>query len=701
MSRIEGLSTTTTTTKRRRVVTTWRDLPEFCDAAASVSASTFGARRLPELRALYRQTANPSPERNLKLENALVSGGCKTSSRHLRRRATSYASRQRHRPPMARNEELVVENGKSGPTTTPATVTPSSRRKRRKIVTLRQEHESWKHEDAAITNDSSIANKNPIHFWIPCHVWHAKRFAMESLWGWKVPILHCNRGSKAALRLVREGKCLVQDVTWTSQPIYLSFLRSQIGDVQSNLRRIIPDFAIHETEEEEKMKDGTVYHVDAFPLRAVGPVQYAAVKTPLFSDVDGTTGSMLHLYVWTHVSIRAIVQECMKNAIGQLATLNLVPGGVSRIQLRGRNVASDLLRTLSNLPWCTSALHDTFFPDGSISEEVHGIFTPRITYYESKGINPSHPSFGKSIRCVIQCPRDPSLTCNYGCYGMDVFCPPFLARELWQALVTTGGACPIGLVEACHLALEACPPMPVFPRDFPDTGAGVEYWTGSSSEWKLYRSCLEAGSGRISRQSSKCLGSVDWSTLVDKAEQNNAPVQRATAVIRGSFGQPFLQLMQGAVPNLDSSVSPRKRNRRKLTPADRLIILPPPSRNLKASYESTCHSLLQSLSLPAMILCHVVLGKGTLTPGMLVLDGQEKVQLGHITAGSFSHCRGTSHGLAICGAARLLQSMTTAYNGSFVLGRCPDGTRQCRLAVMVRGTQTISNSGSLSFLFSS
>ena len=41
-------------TKRRR--TDWRQEPEFLDATASISVSTFGARRVPELTNLYLHT---------------------------------------------------------------------------------------------------------------------------------------------------------------------------------------------------------------------------------------------------------------------------------------------------------------------------------------------------------------------------------------------------------------------------------------------------------------------------------------------------------------------------------------------------------------------------------------------------------------------------------------------------------------------
>ena len=47
------------------------------------------------------------------------------------------------------------------------------------------------------------------------------------------------------------------------------------------------------------------------------------------------------------------------------------------------------------------------------------------------------------------------------------------------------------------MRMDSEPPLPVFPRDYPDTPSGQSYWDGGSSEWQLVRSCLEQGWGRV------------------------------------------------------------------------------------------------------------------------------------------------------------------------------------------------------------
>ena len=171
----------------------WKNLPAFLDSSASVSATTFGARRLPELKALW----NAQPESSATADQKLQSNGGKTSSRHLRRRTTSHLPRRRHRYPRGKPESGANHSNKR-----------PCRRARRKPALLRQQHETWKME----MHDTISADRV---FWLTTHLWHAKRFHMhDNLFGWKVPLVHANRGARAALRMASEQHTLVQDVTW-------------------------------------------------------------------------------------------------------------------------------------------------------------------------------------------------------------------------------------------------------------------------------------------------------------------------------------------------------------------------------------------------------------------------------------------------------------------------------------------------------
>ena len=50
--------------------------------------------------------------------------------------------------------------------------------------------------------------------WLVSHYWHSKRFHMMRLFGWVIPMIHTNRGTKTALN----ASCTLQDVSYSSQP---------------------------------------------------------------------------------------------------------------------------------------------------------------------------------------------------------------------------------------------------------------------------------------------------------------------------------------------------------------------------------------------------------------------------------------------------------------------------------------------------
>lgn len=744
--------------KKRRFVpggggVDWRDLPEFCDKTAALSAATYGARRLPEIRALYRQstpfgsgTTNINENDGVddigsaratahpKMEEALRSGGCKTSNRHLRRRATSHLSRKRHRFPSGsfdagggalmgdggsgdkRRDRPSAASVEGGPLDSDAS---SRRKRRRKRETICQGHESWKGTPPAASTSSSLigAAAGPDQpevggkaQWIPTHLWHAKRFRVEAVFGWNIPVVHGNRGAKAALRLVLEGKTLVQDVTYACQPIRLDLtVQEQTSGADDHLplvvreiRRVLPGFHFDPREKDSsKVVDGMLHHADSFPLRPIGPVQWIVATDPLSfreaTDEQPLSGNkkVLYLYMLVHASIRGEAIECLQHwsALGQSSVSTAVlahgvPGGMACLRLRGTNA-------VATLDSARAALGFGSLPNSNakVVQSNHG----KMHSFPSK--DAAEPQ-GLGDACgvvhgVIHCPRDPELPCNWGSAGLDVWCHPRLASKLLVALVVHGGACPIGLVEQAHLALEAEPPVPVFPRDYVDTRAGMSYWTADASDWRLYRSCLEAGPGRVSVSDNGPVKFVNWPLMISSSET-------ATAVVRGAFGLPFEQCFPTTDPEPSRQLSSRRRRRPTRSP-DALVHVPPLPRERMAEHQVLCQALLNSLSLPTLILCHVLVsGRGTVSAGDTIFDfnssPRSRRPLGRVTCGSFSPCRGAYHGLAVCGASRILETMLAAR--SFVRtdhALHPRG-RTSKLAVRI-GNVSPKLMGSLSFLF--
>ncbi len=281
-----SLSPSTTTTsltpskgqssdRHKRTTIQWHKisslLPQFLDAESSVTAAKFGARRLPEMKSLWRTFVCNHNHNNASVDSTITSNidksqgncnetfitdvsyyqsrGCKLSNRHLRRRTGSHFRKKRHRFPKGSDHNLADKNVDTTVAITTKTKIMStddedndeiqqnnnkSRKARRKPAILKEQHGQWKkrtmnsisdsnsctsstnntvNEDQQQNNTSSINKK-----WLETHLWHSKRFIMSpplSIYNnWCIPLGHTNRGSKAAIRLAKM-KCTLQDTTWT------------------------------------------------------------------------------------------------------------------------------------------------------------------------------------------------------------------------------------------------------------------------------------------------------------------------------------------------------------------------------------------------------------------------------------------------------------------------------------------------------
>jgi hypothetical protein len=103
--------------KRRRTKDQDYSKHAFLDASATVHAGLFAARRLPEIKSLWRGLVDDAVESgNSGVRKVGQSGGAKISCRHLRRRTGSHRLRRRHRFPRGDHkttEDDGIEKGKS------------------------------------------------------------------------------------------------------------------------------------------------------------------------------------------------------------------------------------------------------------------------------------------------------------------------------------------------------------------------------------------------------------------------------------------------------------------------------------------------------------------------------------------------------------------------------------------------------------
>jgi hypothetical protein len=519
---------------------------------------------------------------------------------------------------------------------------------------------------------------------MPTHFWHAKRFHMGDLWGWKVPMMHNNRGPGAALRLLREGKSLLQDVTWSMQPIWLQTTLSSRQAVQRRIARIIPEFDFGFTEKatEESVAftstgQGTVHGIDQFPMRAVGPVTWMCSRGALF-HAAANEANLVFVYLWIHPSIRTIVLELLEQLFAEKEDQihgphQSVKGGVSCLRLRGKHTVESLQTALlgfgkydlSSLPAAVSDNND---------DELVAL-RDGVTVSHAQNEEPSKP-----LLLVSRCPRDPTIGMNVAVFTLDIFCDPDVASGLFLALVLKGASCPVGVAEETHLHLECHPPVPLFPRDYPDTDEGISYWEGNSPEWKDIREYWESGVGRF-RPREGISEPIDWKEIVP------ATTDDSVVVVRGGFGKPFIDTMSGCgiVPHSSNSSAHRRKRRRVRDPSLH-VTAQCLSKEQAAAHLGVCTALSQSLSLPAVLLCHLrVVGPGSVAAGAgLYALEPLGIHLGFATAGTFSASLGAFQGIGVVGAARLLEVIASAgSSGVAIISNRPDGGKEIQLRIRV------------------
>ena len=306
--------------KRRRQ--SWReDLPNFLDASASVSAAMFAARRLPEIKDLWNQVRDDCLSGATVIDETFRSGGGKTSNRHLRRRTTCYNPRRRHRHP---GGKPALEDGGNRPA-------KKSRKAKRRPRLMRKEHSGWR-------GDRTSPDKV---FWMTTHLWHAKRFHMSTMFGWRVPLIHTNRGARAVHRLVRERKTLIQDTSWRMQPLLVTLTDTDCAE--KSLQRLCPEFRLRKG---RAFREGVAHAIDSFPCDAIGPLKWW-VKS---REEDKSTILFLFVHPATMDQMtEALVQIAETNGSG-LELPKSFDEGLCCFQLRGTFATASLQAIATECP---------------------------------------------------------------------------------------------------------------------------------------------------------------------------------------------------------------------------------------------------------------------------------------------------------------------------------------------------------------
>lgn len=578
----------------------------------------------------------------------------------------------------------------------------------------------------------------------------------QTFFGWNVPLVHTNRGARSALRLAAEHHTLLQDVTWRMQPILIG--SSDIKALIALLYRICPTFLKVESHNAilsgSCFGEGVLHEPDRFPMGAIGPAMWWICRHPLDSLSTAIKSEMWCVHIFVHPAIRTCVHDMLAGLVNEtplLGGLRDMQGGLACFQLRGRDVTNTITRALGPIVSSTDKEHATNCGyDWDKTRTVDALHTriPHLTavsvrvslgemrsfhasdirttnvgcqsYMDAYRVsiqqwdlatNPGRsPRIGEqNVIFISHCQGDPFLSQNAAVCGWDILCHPSDANDIFHALAEKGEACIIGLVEEAHARMESEPPLPVFPRDYPDTVSGQHYWDNGQSDWSLLRRCLGHGHGRVpvvqlgQKNADTTVPTVSWNritTLPENAELGGTATK--PVVVRGEFGMPFLTALAGCghIPfntarEADRGERKRRRPRRRVRPPSISVPMHKLSNKEADAHSDSCETLLRSLSLPALIFCHVKIeGKGTMTTCRRIYASMDDAEepgyfdflLGEIVAGSFSTSRGCVHGVGFVGAARLLHVLSSD-NGrlSGVAVARPDGTRCAELKVTCGG----------------
>ena len=748
---------------------------QFLDASATVHAGLFGARRLPEIKSLWRQMVQgelssiANDKQSTTVRQAGESGGGKISSRHLRRRTNSHKPRRYRRFPSGKKDDISEKMNSSDASNQKQKQKKSPcRRARRKPALMKISHSQW--WQGTLNNTQMIQTQSPN--WIPTHMWHTKRFHMSQLFSWSVPLIHTNRGSRASLRLASSEtfpKCTIQDATWEVNGMALKLeltcndsstsIQQQYQTLVSILQRLCGTDApfLNESACSGQIRAGEciIHEIDACPLKPIGPASFIVDYPEESASISILTHPTIHQKI--SLLLRKILASYNDSNKGNEVIISTLP--LALLRIRGRA--------------CTTTIRSIFgdaLPGDVIDNAEHGTV-----------VNIEPPS--SETRILVKCHQPNQnykhlhLPHNLASSGYDIICHPSICSKLFQSFVTNGGACAIGLTEDVRAQLEAYPPLPIFPRDYPDTEEGKAYWRGDTSkvlnnegderqtntsckDWAVLRTCIEGSWGRINTplkrtlrnrkehdvkeskqerdKKSPATPSDDQSqelqlitkhqvfgrkTAIIHWENLLSPNEESTIVVRGSFGIPFQQLLDGCGRLHAHSESddkkedkPKRRPRRRVRPPNSTIQASPLSKDESEAHSNLCRQLRESLSLPAMLRCELFCdGKGSLNVGDLILpiclrndsdagisgqdsdcddsveDGQSQLSpLGVVVAGGFSPSLGKYHGTGFVGAAKLIDALDGTIHG---MGMTIPSNGQRKMALRVKIIQNEASDG--------
>ena len=714
------------------------------------------------------------------------------SEGHLRRRANSHRPRRRHRFPRGREEATEGKDfgageepgaasratGDDPPRRAPkhdrdaAAALPSGerrakknapcRRARRKPALLTEAHSAWR-------RPQTKAGATRAHRWIPTHLWHAKRFHVSSpLFSWAVPLVHADRGARASLRLASSSsspKCTVQDATWEVNGCAIALeasranaseqvTRSPSDMIVGMLQRLCGSDAPFLQDDAvmagQQAGEGVIHEADAHPLCPLGPATFIFASTSEGGRVHTRLSILIHPAL--HGRVYSLLATMIPEDLQPEHEIKLSTAPLVLLRIRGRASTPTLRKVLKQADHADLSDDCDFNHCTMLKVRApSSLIDPNLDARKENHTAIAHPS---SILLKAHRPNKSyqHLAHNLASSGWDVLCHVSIGSSLFQNFVRDGGACAIGLIEDARARTEGFPPLPVFPRDYPDTAEGRAYWEGGTGmsasqkegredDWAVVRACLEGPSGRVNGLLKKALRSrkragsrgkdavredVAERTLISMGGvfgRDATPDSTETTsmiVVRGPFGIPFIKLLHGCgrLGQVSPGSNPannacRRKPRRRVRAPTVSVRASPLTKQDAAAHSALCRQLKSSLLWPVLLRCELHCeGRGTLHTGDLVFpatahgkivnvdaeiekgasavhDGPRASPLGVVVTGGFSPCRGRCHGIGFISAERFIDSLDGTTEGVGVTIPHSNGQKMMALKVLIADTSGI------------
>lgn len=155
---------------------------------------------------------------------------------------------------------------------------------------------------------AEYARRQRRHVWLETHIWHAKRFKMADLWGYRVPLHPTDKGIRAAYRGSAKH-VLLHDLSYYNcieligneemLVSKLALLTNTDAGLTFGAKSYLPGTC-----------EGTVvlYHCNCYPFGAIGPAKFLWRALASQND-DNNSKNNRQLWLWVHPTIHEEVTE--------------------------------------------------------------------------------------------------------------------------------------------------------------------------------------------------------------------------------------------------------------------------------------------------------------------------------------------------------------------------------------------------------